>query len=540
MRDHGVAGESAMPKMLVLDNLSEEGVEVFRQQEGFEVDVKPPQKPDELAAIIGEYEGLVVRSGTKVTAEALEKADKLRVIGRAGVGTDNIDKDAATKKGIVVMNTPGGNTISTCEHTFALLLALLRRVPAGHASMMEGRWDRKKFMGTEVRGKTLGIIGVGRIGGEVAKRAQAFEMKVIAYDPILTRLKAEALGVELVELDELYARSDFISIHAPKTDKTVNMVNAKAFKKMKPSVRIVNAARGGIVNEQDLAEALKNGTIAGAALDVYTSEPFENNPFIGLDNVVTTPHLAASTDEAQLTVAVDVAKQMVEYLTTGAIENAVNVPSLDAEARAKLQPLLYLAERLGRFQSLFVEGSPSAIEIEYAGDIGVTDTYPITAAALQGFLEPLVESVNIVSAPSLLEEHGIQYSETRSSKPSDYAFSISLKVTTDREEHKLSGTLFGPGKDARICVIDGTRVDVRPEGCILVCFNEGKPLIVGRVATIIGEEGVNIADMALGRDAQGGRAVTVLNLDEPLSEDALERIGQVPHVKKASMVKLGA
>lgn len=527
-----------MPKILVLDGLSEEGIEIFRQAPGFEVDVKPPQKPEELAAIINEYDGLVVRSATKVTAAALEKANRLRVIGRAGAGTDNIDKDAATKKGIVVMNTPGGNTISTCEHTFALMFALLRKIPAAHASMMAGKWDRKSFMGTEVKGKTLGIIGVGRIGGEVAKRAIAFEMKVIAYDPILTKLKAEALGVELVDLDELFSRADIITIHAPKTDKTLNLINAETFKKMKPTVRIINAARGGIVNENDLAEALKQKKIAGAALDVYTSEPFQNNPFLGLDNIVMTPHLAASTDEAQLTVAIDIAKQMVDYLTTGAIVNAVNVPSLDSETRNKLQPLIYLAERLGRFQSLFVKGKPTAIEIEYAGDIGVTDTYPITASALKGFLEPLVETVNIVSAPSYLEEYGIRYSEVRSPQPTDYAFSMTLKVTTDEEEHRVAGTLFGHKKDPRICVIDHTRVDVRPEGYILVCFNEDKPLIIGRVATIIGEAGVNIADMTLGRDERGGRAATVLNLDAPLTEEILEKIRKVPYVNQARLVCL--
>lgn len=527
-----------MPKILVLDGLSEEGVQVFRQARGFEVDVRPPQKPAELAAIIGGYDGLVVRSATKVTAEALDKAGNLKVIGRAGVGTDNIDKDAATKKGIVVMNTPGGNTISTCEHAFALMFALLRQIIPAHGSMMAGKWDRKKFEGVEVRGKTLGIIGVGRIGGEVARRAQAFEMKVLAYDPILTKLKAESLGVELVELDELLERADIISIHAPKSDKTMNMINAATFKKMKPGVVLINAARGGIVNEQDLAEALKNKVIGGAALDVYTSEPFENNPFIGLDNIVTTPHLAASTVEAQINVGIDVAKQMVDYLTSGIIVNAVNVPSLDAETREKLQPLLFLAERLGRFQSQFVQGSPTAIDIEYEGDIGVTDTYPITAAVLQGFLAPLVEHVNEVSAPFLLQEHGIQYSETRSPKPSGYAFSLSVTVTAGEEDHRISGTLFGPDKDPRICVIDHTRVDVRPENYILVCFNEDRPLIIGRVATIIGEAGVNIADMTLGRDERGGRASTVLNLDDALPVEALDRIRKVPYVTGARLVKL--
>lgn len=527
-----------MPKILVLDNLSEEGVEVFRKSDGFQVDVKPPQKPEELAAIIGDYDGLVVRSGTKVTEEALKEAKRLKVIGRAGVGTDNIDKATSTKMGIVVMNTPGGNTISTCEHTWALLLALLRHIPAAHVSMTEGRWDRKAFKGTEVRGKTLGIIGVGRIGGEVAKRALAFEMKVVVFDPILSKLKAEALGVERVDLEELLSRSDIISIHAPKTENTENLLNAEAFKKMKPGVRIVNAARGGIVNEKDLAEALKSGTVAGAALDVYTSEPFEDNPFIGLDNIVMTPHLAASTDEAQTSVAIDVAKQMVDYLTTGAIVNAVNVPSLDSETRAKLKPLLHLASRLGEFQSRFVKGHPSSIEIEYAGDIGVNDTYPITAAALQGFLAPLVETVNLISAPSILHEHGIEYTETKTARPTDYAFSISLTVTTDSEEHKVAGTLFGVNRDPRICVIDHTRVDVRPEGFILVCFNGDKPLIIGRITTIIGETGVNIADMTLGRDERGGRAATVLNLDGPLDVETVEKIRAVPHVNEACLVHI--
>ncbi len=527
-----------MPKILVLDNLSEDGVRIFEQADGYEVDVKPPQKPDELAAIIAPYDGLVVRSGTKVTAEALDKADNLKVIGRAGVGTDNIDKEAATRKGIVVMNVPGGNTVSTCEHTFALLFSLLRRVPEGHTSMMEGRWDRKKLKGVEARGKTLGIVGLGRIGGEVAKRAQAFELKVIVFDPILSKNKAEALGVELVELDEVLERSDFITIHAPKTDKTANMINAEAFKKMKPTARIINAARGGIVNEQDLAEALRNGDIAGAALDVYTAEPFDDNPFIGLTNIVTTPHLAASTDEAQQIVALDIAAQMIEYLDTGAIVNAVNVPSLDSETREKLKPLLFLADRLGRFQSHFAEGHPKRVEIEYAGDIGVTDTFPITATAVKGILEPLVETVNLVSAFSLLEDRGIECSETRTSEPSDYAFSISLKITTDAGEHVVSGTLFGPNKDPRLCVIGHTRVDVRPEGCILVCMNEDVPLVIGRVATIIGEAGINIADMTLGRDAQGGRASTVLNLDQPLTPEMLDEIRELPHITQARLVQL--
>lgn len=526
-----------MTKILCLDGLSETGVEVFREA-GFDVDVRPAQKdPEAFAALVGEYAGIVVRSGSKVTAEIFEAARSLKVVGRAGVGTDNIDKDAASKHGVVVMNTPGGNTISTCEHAFALLLSLCRNVPAANASMLEGRWDRKKFMGTEVCGKTLGIIGVGRIGAEVAKRAQAFEMKVIAMDPLLTKMKADALGVELVTFDELIERADIITVHAPKSDKTMNMIRAEHFPRMKRNCLIVNCARGGIVNEADLAEALKNKVIAGAALDVYTSEPFESNPFLGLDNIVMTPHLAASTDEAQITVAVDVAKQMVDYLTKGTIVNAVNVPSLDGEMRKGLEPMLYLAERLGRFQSLFMKGFPKALEVEYAGDLGVTDTYPITASIMTGFLAPLVESVNMVSAPYLLEAHGIRSSETRSPKAPDYAFEITVKVTTDKETRRVAGTLFGKN-DPRICSIDGMRVDAKPAGWMLVCMNEDKPLIIGRVGSIIGEAGVNIANMMLGRNTAGGDALTVLNLDAPLKDDVLDKIREIPHVNEVRLVQL--
>ena len=525
-----------MPKILVLDNLSAEGADVFRQA-GFDVDVKPPRKPDELAAIIAEYDGIVVRSGTKVTAEAIEKAAKLKVIGRAGVGTDNIDKGAATKRGIVVMNTPGGNTTSTCEHTLALLFALCRNVPAAHASMRAGRWDRKNFMGTEVRGKTLGVIGMGRIGSAVAKRAKAFDMKVITFDPILSKLKADALGVELVSLDELLERSDIISVHAPKSEKTRDMIRTEQFKRMKPTCRLVNCARGGIVNEADLAEALRAKTIAGAALDVYTREPFTDNPFVDLDNIVMTPHLAASTDEAQVTVAVDVAKQMVDYIEKGTIVNAVNVPSLDAETREALEPTLHLAERLGQFQAHFMRGAPTAIAIEYHGEVGVSDTYPLTMAILTGFLTPMLETVNSVSAPSLLEEHGISRSETRMAQASDYAFEIVVTVTTDEEERRVAGTLL-QRDDPRICSIDGIRVDAKPEGCMLVCMNEDKPLIIGRVGTIIGDSGVNIANLTLGRDVPNGHALTVLNLDAPLEDDIVDEIRRVPFVTDARLVAL--
>ena len=526
-----------MPKILVLDGTSEKAVALFREA-GYDVEVKPPQKPDELAAIINDFDGLVVRSGTKVTAESLARVTRLKIIGRAGVGTDNIDKAAATEKGIVVMNTPGGNTMSTCEHTFALLLALCRNVPAAHASMEAARWDRKKFMGAELQGKTLGVVGVGRIGGEVVKRARAFDMKVLAFDPLLTELKAEALGVELVELDELYARADFITLHAPKSDKTSNMIRMEQLKKMKPTCRIVNCARGGIVNEQDLAQALREGVIAGAALDVYTSEPFEDNPFIGLENIVMTPHLAASTDEAQVNVAIDVAKQMIAFFETGAIVNAVNVPSLDAETRAKLQPLLTLAERLGRFQTLYAEGSPKSIDVVYNGDMGVSDTYPLTAAIMTGFLSPMVEDANMVSAPAQLKARGIEVSERRAARDSGYTFEVGVRVVTDTGEREVIGTLFGTN-DPRICVIDGMRVDARIEGHMVLCENRDVPMVIGRITTTLGEAGVNIANMVLGRDERGGRALTVLNVDQPISQDHINALAALPNVLNVRTIDLG-
>lgn len=527
-----------MPKILALDNLSEQGITAFQAAPGFEVTVKPAQKPDELAAIIGEYDGLVVRSGTTVTAEAIAAATNLKVIGRAGVGTDNIDKDAATKAGIVVMNVPGGNTISTCEHTFALLFALCRNIPAAHQSMMEGRWDRKKFMGAEVKDKVLGVIGIGRIGGEVVKRAQAFGMHVLAFDPVLTKMKAESLGVDLVELDELITRADFISIHAPKNAHTDNMLRAEHFRKMKPTCRIVNCARGGIVNEQDLAEALKAGAIAGAALDVYTKEPLEDNPFLGLENVVTTPHLAASTDEAQVVVAVEVAHQMIDFLNTGSIVNAVNVPSIDGELRKRLQPMLDLGERLGRFLSTYMEGRPTELKVEYLGETNMTDTYPVTASILTGFLSPMVESPNMISAPHLLEERGISFSEGRSSHPSVYAFEIRVTVSTDARAFEVSGTLFSP-TDPRIVSLDGMRMDAVPRGCMVVCMNEDKPFVLAKVCTVISEAGVNIGNAVLARHESGTRASTILNVDTTIDDATLDKIRQVPHVNEAHLVSMG-
>ncbi len=525
-----------MYKILLLDNLSDEGIDVFNQAEGFVTDVKPPQSEEELTAIISEYDGLVVRSGTKVTAKALDGAHRLKVIGRAGVGTDNIDKEAATKLGIVVMNVPGGNTISTCEHTFALLLALCRNIPAAHQSMMEGRWDRKKFQGAEVKDKVLGVIGVGRIGGEVVKRAQSFDMDVIAFDPVLSKMKADALGVELVELDELVARADFITVHAPKTAKTDNMIRKEHFEKMKPTARIVNCARGGIINEHDLAEALRENKIAGAALDVYTSEPLEDNPFLGLDNIVTTPHLAASTEEAQVVVAVEVAKQMIEYLEKGTIVNAVNVPSLDAELRAQLDPLLELASDLGLFLSQYMEGRPNALRVEYLGDIGITDTYPLTATIISGFLSPIADQPNMVNAPVLLKDLGITLNEERSPDPSDYAFEIRVSVSTDVMAYEVSGTLFG--KEARIVGLDGMRLAALPEGRLVVCTNDDVPGVLANVCGVMRDANINIGNLVLARHGSKTRASVILNVDNDVPDEVLAKVEALPHIHRVQLVTL--
>ncbi|MBI5827035.1 MAG: phosphoglycerate dehydrogenase [Deltaproteobacteria bacterium] len=510
-------------KILISDSMSGKAVEILKNTPGIECDVITGLKPDELKARIKDYHGLVVRSATKVTADILEAAENLKVIGRAGTGVDNIDTVAATKKGVVVMNTPGGNTVTTAEHAVAMLLSLSRKIPQATASMKRGEWEKKKFEGTEVTGKTLGVLGVGNIGGVVVSRALGLKMNVIAYDPFISAEAADKLGVTLVSMDELFKRSDFISIHVPLTNETKNILNEEAFKKMKKGVKIINCARGGIVDERALAEAIKAKIVSGAALDVFEKEPTPaDNPLLTLEEVILTPHLGASTHEAQENVAVAIAGQIADYLTTGTIRNAVNVPSVPAELLAALNPYISLGEKLGSFQGQILKGGIEEVTVEYSGDVVNYDVAPITIACLKGLLDKVMDTyVNFVNAPFVAKERGIRVVEMKSSRPTDFTSSITIKVKTRDEENIVEGALFGK-KEPRIVRIDKFFLDAVPEGYLLLLHNEDKPGVIGNVGTLLGANGVNIARLHLGRQSVGREAVSVWSVDTPISKGLME------------------
>ena len=526
-------------KVLISDSMSERCVEIFKNAPGLQVDVNTKLKPEELKKVIKDYHALVVRSATKVTAQIIEAADNLKVVGRAGTGVDNIDMQAATKKGIVVMNTPGGNTITTAEHAVSMLMALARKIPQATASMRKGEWEKKKFEGTEVTSKTLGILGVGNIGSVVADRAQGLRMNVIAYDPYLSQEAANRMGVELVSLDELYKKSDFISIHVPLTNETKNLVNKDAFAKMKKGVKIINCARGGIVNEKDLCDAIKVGIVSSAALDVFEKEPTPpDNPLLQMEEVILTPHLGASTAEAQENVAIAIAEQIVDYLIKGTIRNAVNVPSVPAELLANLGPYITLAEKLGIFQGQILKGGIEEVTIEYSGDVVSYDVAPVTIAAIKGLLDQLMDQqVNFVNAPFVAKERGIKVIEIKSSRAIDFASSITIKVKTKEEENLIEGALFGK-KEPRIVRIDKFFLDAVPEGYLLVLHNYDKPGVIGNVGTLLGSGNINIARLHLGRQAVGGEAVSVWNIDTPLPTDLLSKLLKLPHMISAKVVRL--
>jgi D-3-phosphoglycerate dehydrogenase len=526
-------------KILVSDPISKAGVELLRATPGFQVDEKLNLKEDELCQIIGEYDALVVRSQTKVTKRVLDSAKKLRVIGRAGVGVDNVDVDAATRRGVIVMNTPGGNTISTAEHTFSMMLAMSRNIPQAHASIKSGKWDRKSFTGVEVNGKTLGIIGMGRIGSEVAKRAITFGMKVLAYDPFLSATRARSLQVEVVELDELFKRSDFITVHVPATEQTRNIINKDAIAKMKKGVRLINCARGGIINEADLAEAVKAGKVAAAAVDVYEQEPPVSSPLMALPQVVMTPHLGASTHEAQEMVGTEIAEQIREALSGGTIRNAVNMPSVDAKVLAALQPFLMFGEKLGRFLAQIAPRRIERLNIEFCGKAAELETGPITRAVLKGFLESAEGGeVNYVNAPSIAEQLGIQVSEVKSTELIDYAELINVRALVDGQAASLSGTFYGSVNNPRVVRINDMPVEAVPQGVLFIMSNKDRPGVVGWIGTIMGKAGINIASMSLGRDKVGGQALTVLNLDSAPSADTLAAIRKDKDILDAKVVKL--
>ena len=526
-------------KILVSDPISKAGVQLLRDTPGFQVDEKLNLKEDELCQIIGEYEALVVRSQTKVTKRVLDAAKKLRIIGRAGVGVDNVDVDVATRRGVIVMNTPGGNTISTAEHTFSMMLAMSRNIPQAHASIKSGKWDRKLFTGVELNGKTLGIIGMGRIGSEVAKRAIAFGMKVLAYDPFLSATRARSLQVEVVELDALFKCSDFITVHVPATEQTRNIINKDAIAKMKKGVRLINCARGGIINEVDLAEAVKAGKVAGAAVDVYEQEPPTSSPLMALPQVVMTPHLGASTHEAQEMVGTEIAQQIREALSGGTIRNAVNMPSVDAKVLAALQPFLTFGEKMGRFLAQIAPRRIERLNIEFCGKATELETGPITRAILKGFLEGAEGGeVNYVNAPSIAEQLGIQVSEVKSTEPIDYAELINVRALVDGQTASVAGTFYGSPNNPRIVRINEMPVEAVPQGVLFVMSNKDRPGVVGWIGTIMGKAGINIASMSLGRDKVGGQALTVVNLDSAPSDDTLAAIRKDKDVLDVKVVKL--
>jgi D-3-phosphoglycerate dehydrogenase / 2-oxoglutarate reductase len=524
-------------KVLVSDNISLKGVEILKKA-GLEVDVKTGLKPEELKACIGEYHGLVIRSATKVTSEIIDAAINLKVIGRAGSGLDNVDKAAASKKGIVVMNTPGGNTITTAEHSIAMLFSVARLIPQATASMKAGKWEKKKFMGVELLKKTLGIVGLGNIGGQVAKRALDLEMNVIAYDPFLSEDKAKAMGMRKVSLDELFTQSDFITIHSPLTPETRGLINAQTIGKMKKGVRIINCARGGIIDEQDLYEAIKSGKVAAAALDVFEKEPPENNPLLSLDNVVCTPHLGASTEEAQENVALAVAEQIADYLLHGVIRNAVNFPSIPSDQIPRLQPYISLAEKLGGFASQIFEGGATEITVEYRGEASEINVAPVTIAAIKGYLSPiLLETVNFVNAPFIAKERGIEVKETKSADAGDYYSMISLRIKTKEKETYLAGTLFSR-KDPRIIRINDFKVEIVPEGELLLIYNNDKPGVIGNLGTLLGDSKINIARMHFGRETAGGMAISVISIDSTPTPEIIAQIRKLPNILSVKRISL--
>ncbi len=524
-------------KVLVSDNISPKGVELM-EKAGLKVDVKTGLKPEELKSIIGEYHGLVIRSATKVTSEIIEAAEKLKVIGRAGSGLDNVDRAAATKKGIVVMNTPGGNTITTAEHAIAMMFALARNIPQATASMKEGKWEKKKFMGVELYNKTLGVLGLGNIGTQVAKRAQGLQMNVICYDPFLSDEKAADLGVEKVSLDDLFSRSDFITIHTPLTPETRDLINAKTISKMKDGVRIINCARGGIVNEKDLHDAILSGKVAGAALDVYEKEPPEDLSLIKLDKVICTPHLGASTTEAQENVAVAVAEQIIDYLLSGVIRNAVNFPSIPSDQLPSLLPYIKLAEIMGSFGAQIYEGGISEVTLEFRGKAREIDTKPVTIAAIKGLLTPiLLETVNFVNAPIIAKERGIEVKETTSEDALDFHNMLVLRIRANGKETKICGTLYGK-TEPRIIKVDKFPVEIVPEGTMLFIYNNDKPGVIGNIGSLLGKNNINIARMHFGRETAGGMAISVVNIDSDVEDRIVEELSKLPNIISVKVIKL--
>lgn len=513
-------------KVLITDPIAPRGIALLRQAQGLTIVEKAGLPPAELKRAVANADAVILRSETRLSAEVIAAAKKLKVIGRAGVGIDNVDVEAATARGIVVLNSPAGNTNSTAELAFSLLLAVARNIPQAYASVSAGEWNRRAFHGVEVHNKTLGIIGMGRIGAEVGRRAIAFGMRVIAYDPFLAPSRAKTLQVELVELPELYRRSDFITLHVPLTEETKKLIGPKAFAQMKTGVRIVNAARGGVVDERALVEAIRAGKVAGAALDVFETEPLpEDSPLRGLPQIILTPHLGAATAEAQEQVGVEIAQSVADALLHGLIRNAVNMPSMDAKTLELVRPYLDLAEKLGRLLSQISPRRVERFRALFSGALADLDTSPVTRAALKGFLETVAgREVNTVNAPAVAANLGMKVEELKASATVDFAELIELRVHADGGQCSVAGTFYGSRRNPRIVRINDTHVEAVPSGVLFIMENRDRPGVVGYIGTRMGKHKVNIASMSLGRDRRGGRALTVLNLDSMPDEKTIQDI----------------
>ena len=527
-----------LKKVLISDPLSNKGIEILGRAKGLKVEIHTGLSPEELKKIIPEYDAIVIRSETKLKAEIIEAAGRLKVIGRAGIGLDNVDLPAATKKGIVVMNTPQENAVAAAEHTLALMFSAARKIPQATASMKAGKWEKKRFLGVELYDKVLGVIGIGVIGTIVVERARALKMKVIGYDPFLTREVAEKRGFELVGLDELYGRSDFITVHTPLTEETRNLIERNAFRKMKDGVILINCARGGIINEKDLYDAVKEGKVAGAGLDVFEKEPAIGNPLFELEEVIHTPHLGASTGEAQENVSIAIARQVVDYLTGGEARNAVNLPMVSPDILPYLRPYLRLGEKLGSFLSQVSNYAIEEVVIECQGEVSAYGTRPITTSVLKGLLTPFMgETVNFVNAPVMAKERGIRVTESTRAEVEDFASLIAITVRSKREQNFVAGTLFGR-EELRIVKLNDFFIEAIPEGHILLIHNYDKPGVIGQVGMVLGNQNINIATLHLGRDRFGGNAISLVHLDAPLPPGTVGEILRIPNIISVRQIVL--
>jgi D-3-phosphoglycerate dehydrogenase len=527
-----------MPKILVADRLSKAGLEAFKQYSDLEVRVEKDMSPEDLKAAIPEFDALVVRSSTKVTADIISAADNLKVIGRAGIGVDNIDIEAATLRGIVVMNTPQENAIAAAEHTITLMLALARKVPQADASMKAGQWEKSKFLGTEVFNKTLGVIGIGNIGGIVADRALGMKMNVIAYDPHIPPQTVSRKGIELVSFDDLLARSDVVTLHLPLTKETRNLINAAALEKMKPDAMLINCARGGVVNEKDLHDALVSGHLSGAALDVFETEPATDNPLCKLDNVIATPHLGASTVEAQESVAIAVAERVADYLLHGIMRNPVNVPSVSPEVMEYIGPYLTLGEKMGKFIAQISDFAIEDIIIEYHGEVVERGIEPITSSVLKGVFTPITSNrINIISARAIAKERGVGVQEMTNREAEDFVSLVRIRVCSGDQENSVAGALFGK-KEVRIVRVNRYNIEAVPIGNFFFIYNHDRPGVIGNIGTALAKNEINIATMYLGRDVAGGRAISLWQVDSPVSQEVVDELQNLPNIISVKQIEL--